>query len=61
MDVCIYVLNIFDDGNVFSIVIDCFLYGIYVVGIIVVYYLEVSVFIINIFGFKLLKIFNMYV
>ena len=50
MDACSYVLNIFDDGNVLSIVTDCSPHGTHVAGITAAHHPEVCVFITDILG-----------
>jgi len=42
MDACSYVLNIFDNGNVLSIVTDSSPHGTHVAGITAAHHLEVS-------------------
>lgn len=43
MDACSYVLNVFDDGNVLSIVTDCSPHGTHVAGITAAHHPEVCV------------------
>jgi len=50
IDACSYVLNIFDDGNVLSIVTDCSPHGTHVAGITAAHHPEVRVFITDTLG-----------